>query len=260
MASGNLLIEKKDGVALLTINRPTVMNSLDNAVLDELQGAFENLGEDKSVRVIVLTGAGEKAFVAGADISAMSEFTVAQALAFARKGDKLVNFIGRLSKPVIGAVNGFALGGGLEMAMACDFVYASEKARLGLPEVSLGVMPGFGGTQKLARLVGRSRANEMIFTGNLLTAEEAKACGLVNAVFPAAELLERTMETARRIAGQGLIGVAYAKESVRSGLDMGEAEGMDHEALLFAALFATADQREGMRAFIEKRKPVFTGN
>ena len=260
MGFENLLIENNEGVALLTINRPAVLNSLDASVLDELQAAFEVLAQDALVRVIVLTGAGEKAFVAGADIAAMSELSVPQAHAFARKGDKLVNFIGRLPKPVIAAVNGFALGGGLELAMACDFIYASEKAKLGLPEVTLGVMPGFGGTQKLGRLVGRSLANEMIFSAKLLNATEAQACGLVNAVFPAGELLEKTLETAKKIAGHGLLGVASAKESVRIGLDMSEADGMDHEALLFAALFASADQREGMRAFLEKRKPAFSGN
>ena len=260
MENLNLLIENTEGVALLTINRPAVLNSLDEAVLDELQAGFESLALDPSVKVIVVTGAGEKAFVAGADIAAMAEFSVAWAHAFARKGGKLVNFIGQLAKPVIAAVNGFALGGGLELAMACDFIYASEKAKLGLPEVTLGIMPGFGGTQKLGRSVGRGLANEMIFTGKLLSASEALACGLVNAVFPAAELLEKTLETARKIAGHGLLGVASAKESVRSGLDMAEADGIAHEALLFAALFASADQREGMRAFIEKRKPVFTGN
>ena len=260
MAYQNLLIEIIEGVALLTVNRPAVLNSLDATVLDELQAAFESLADEALVRVIVMTGAGEKAFIAGADIAAMAELSVPQAHAFARKGDRLVNFIGRLPKPVIAAVNGFALGGGLEMAMACDFIYASEKAKLGLPEVTLGVIPGFGGTQKLGRLVGSNLAKEMIFTGKLLGATEAKECGLVNAVFPAAELLEKALETARKIAGHGLLGVAAAKESVRIGLDMAESDGMDHEALLFAALFATADQREGMRAFIEKRKPVFTGN
>ncbi len=259
MAYQNLLIDTNEGVALLTINRPQALNSLDASVLDELQAAFESLAADASVRVIVMTGAGEKAFVAGADIAAMAEMSVPQAHAFARKGDKLVNYIGRLAKPVIAAVNGFALGGGLEMALACDFAYASEKAKLGLPEVTLGIMPGFGGTQKLARVVGRGLANEMIFTGKLLGASEALACGLVNAVFPAGELLEKSLETAKKIAGHGLLGVASAKESVRIGLDMTEADGMEHEALLFASLFATADQREGMRAFIEKRKPVFCG-
>jgi enoyl-CoA hydratase len=235
------------------------MNSLDDQVLDELQAAFDTLGQDTTVKVIVLTGAGSKAFVAGADIAAMAEMTVPQALAFARKGQRLVNSIGRLAKPVIAAVNGFALGGGLEMAMACDFVYASENARFGLPEVTLGIMPGFGGTQKLSRLIGRSRANEMIFTGKMLSAAEAREWGIANAVFPADELLDRVMETARKIAGNGTLGVAHAKESVRSGLDMAEADGIDHEALLFAALFATADQREGMRAFLDKRKPAFSG-
>ena len=259
METANLLIENRDGVALVTINRPRAMNSLDDGTLDDLQAAFEALGRDGAVKVIVLTGAGSKAFVAGADIAAMSEMTVSQALAFARKGQRLVNTIGRLPKPVIAAVNGFALGGGLEMAMACDFAYAAETARLGLPETTLGIMPGFGGTQKLGRLIGRSRANEMIFTGKMLSAAEALAWGIVNAVFPAEELLDKAMETARRIAANGLVGVAYAKESVRSGLDMTEADGIDHEALFFAALFATADQREGMRAFLDKRKPEFFG-
>lgn len=259
MENRNLLVEIKDGVALLTVNRPAVMNSLDSSVLDDLQAAFESLGQDAAVKVIVLTGAGEKAFVAGADIAAMAEFTVPQALAFARKGDRLVNFIGQLAKPVIAAVNGFALGGGLELAMACDFIYASEKAKVGLPEVTLGIMPGFGGTQKLARLIGRNRANEMIFTGKMLNAADALEWGIVNAVFPAGELIDKTMETARKIAANGLLGIAHAKDSVRSGLDMAEADGINHEALLFSALFATADQREGISAFLEKRKPVFSG-
>ena len=155
-------------------------------------------------------------------------------------------------------MNGFALGGGLEMALACDFVYASENAKLGLPEVTLGVMPGFGGTQKLGRLIGRNRANELIFTGRVLSAAEAKEWGIVNAVFPAQELLEKTMETAVRIAGNGLIGVAYAKHAIKSGLDMGEADGMEYEAVLFGSLFATADQKEGMGAFLGKRKAAFS--
>jgi enoyl-CoA hydratase len=259
MEASNLLVEINEGVALLTVNRPAVLNSLDAAVLDELQGAFESLERDPAVRVVVVTGAGEKAFVAGADIAAMVDLTVQQAHDFASKGGRLMGFIGQMTKPVIAAVNGFALGGGLELALACDFVYASEKAKLGLPEVTLGIIPGFGGTQKLGRLIGRSRANEMIFTGKLLGAAEALALGLVNAVFPAGELLEKTLETARKIAGNGLIGVGYAKESVRRGLDMSEADGIGHEAVLFAALFATADQKEGMRAFIEKRKPSFSG-
>ena len=259
MENQNLLVENKDGVALLTINRPTVLNSLNSKVLDELLAAFEALSLDEAVKVIVLTGSGEKAFVAGADIAEMASCTAQQALGFARKGQHLVNFIGQLTKPVIAAVNGFALGGGLEMALACDFIYASENARFGLPEVTLGIMPGFGGTQKVGRLLGRNRANELIFTGKFLTAAEAREWGIVNAVFPAGELLGKAFETAAKIAGNGLLGVAHAKDAVRRGLDMGEADGMDYEAALFATLFATADQKEGMRAFVEKRKPVFTG-
>ena len=258
MENGNLLIENKDGVALITINRPKVLNSLDSSVLGDLHDAFTALGQDDAVKVVVLTGRGEKAFIAGADIAEMAAYSVPQALEFARKGQTLVNLIGQLAKPVIAAVNGFALGGGLEMALACDFVYASESAKLGLPEVTLGVMPGFGGTQKLGRLIGRNRANELIFTGRVLTAVEAKEWGIVNAVFPAQELLEKTMETAVRIAGNGLIGVAYAKHAIKSGLDMGEADGMEYEAVLFGSLFATADQKEGMGAFLGKRKAAFS--
>lgn len=256
----NLLIEIRDGVALVTVNRPKVLNTLHSALLDELLGSFAALSHDDEVKVIVLTGSGEKAFVAGADIAEMTDFNVQEALSFSRRGQQLVNLIGRMAKPVIAAVNGFALGGGMELALACDFIYASENAKLGLPEVTLGIMPGFGGTQKLGRLLGRNRANELIFTGRLLTAAEAREWGIVNAVFPAAELVARTIEAAGKIAGNGLLGVAHAKDAVRSGLDMAEADGMDHEAVLFAALFASSDQKEGMRAFAEKRKPAFSGS
>ncbi len=255
----NLKFEIADSVALLTINRPATLNSLDSSVLDDLLEAFTALDQDTAVKVVVLTGSGEKAFVAGADIAQMADYNVQQALGFARKGQHLVSAIGRMAKPVIAAVNGFALGGGLEMVLACDFAYASEKARFGLPEVTLGIMPGFGGTQKLARLIGRSRSNELIFTGRLLNAAEAKEWGVVNAVYPATELITKVMETARMIASNGMLGVAHAKDAVRSGLDMAEADGMNFESLQFAALFATADQKEGMHAFLEKRKPVYSG-
>ena len=260
MEDKNLLIENKDGVALLTINRPKALNSLNSALLDDLLAAFTDLGRDSEVKAIVLTGSGEKAFVAGADIAEMAEMTVQQAKEFSRKGQRLVNLIGQLSKPVIAAVNGFALGGGLEMALACDFAYASENAKVGLPEVTLGILPGFGGTQKLGRLIGRSRANELVFTGKMLNAVEAREWGIVNAVFPLAELVAKALETAARIAGNGLLGVAHAKDAIRSGLDMSETDGLNYESLHFGALFASADQKEGMRAFLEKRKPAFTGN
>jgi len=259
MGSENLLIDVRDNVALLTINRPKVLNALDADVLVDLLEAFRELERDQAVRVVILTGSGQKAFVAGADIAEMTGLNQPQALAFARMGQKLMNFIGTMAKPVIAAVNGFALGGGLELALACDFVYASENAKLGLPEVTLGVMPGFGGTQKLGRLIGRNRANEMIFTGRILNAVEAKEWGLVNAVFPSGELVAKTLETAGKIAGQGLLGVAHAKQAIKNGLDMAEPDGMDYEAVLFASLFATADQKEGMHAFLDKRKAAFTG-
>lgn len=259
MEEKNVLLENRDGVVLLTINRPQVLNTLNSEMLEDLMSAFEALSRDNGAKVVIVTGSGEKAFVAGADIAEMTEFNVQQALAFSRRGQQLMNFIGRMAKPVIAAVNGFALGGGMELAMACDFIYASEKAKLGLPEVTLGIMPGFGGTQKLGRLIGRNRANELAFSGRILTAADAREWGIVNAVFPAAELLPKAFETAGKIAGNGLLGVAHAKDAIRSGLDMGEADGIDHEAVLFAALFASADQKEGMRAFAEKRKPAFTG-
>lgn len=260
MEENSVLLENRDGVVLLTINRPHVLNTLNSRMLDDLLAAFEAVSRDNSAKVVVVTGSGEKAFVAGADIAEMTDFNVQQALAFSRKGQQLMNFIGRMAKPVIAAVNGFALGGGLELALSCDFIYASEKAKLGLPEVTLGIMPGFGGTQKLGRLIGRNRANELVFSGRIITAAEARELGIVNAVFPAAELLPRAIEAAGKIAGNGLLGVAHAKDAVRSGLDMCEADGIDHEAVLFAALFASADQKEGMRAFAEKRKPAFSAS
>lgn len=259
METQNLLVEKNNGIALVTINRPKAFNSLNSSVIAELQDLFEQLGQDEAVKVIVITGSGEKAFVAGADIAEMAEMNSQLALEFARTGQELVNLIGRLDKPVIAAVNGFALGGGMELALACDFIYASENAKMGLPEVTLGVMPGFGGSQKFARLIGRSRANELIFTGRHLAAGEAKEWGIVNAVYPAGELLAKTLETAAKIAGNGLIGVACAKQAIRRGLDMGEEDGMAYEALLFGSLFATSDQKEGMGAFLEKRTAVFSG-
>jgi enoyl-CoA hydratase len=260
MDKPNLLLELRDGVALLKINRPRQLNALNSAVIAELLEAFADLSRNQAVKAVVLTGSGSKAFVAGADIAEMTEMTAPQALDLARNGQRLMNAIGRMAKPVIAAVNGYALGGGMELALACDFIYASQDARVGLPEVTLGILPGFGGSQKLARLVGRNKANELIFTGRILTAAEAQEWGIVNAVFPAEELVEKAMETAAKICSNGPLGVAYAKQAVKTGLDMGEEDGMNYEALLFSTLFATADQKEGMRAFLEKRKANFTGS
>lgn len=252
-----LQTENSDGVATLTINRREAMNSLNSAVLAELECALYGLDLDVSVKVVVITGAGEKAFVAGADIKEMSEMSAFEGHAFGRTGQRVMLLIEKMKKPVIAAVNGFALGGGLELALACDFIYASEKAKLGFPEVGLGIMPGFGGTQNLSRLIGPNRANELIFSGRMITAEKAHAWGIVNEVFPPEELLAKTLETAREIAGKGTLGVACAKDAIANGLNMGKEDGFRYEAALFGVLFSTGDQREGMGAFLEKRKADF---
>lgn len=255
----NLLLETIDGIAVLTINRPESLNALTGEVVGELECALNGLAADRSVKVVIITGAGEKAFVAGADIREMAGMDSCQAHAFARCGQRALLLIGQMNKPVIAAVNGFALGGGLELALACDFIFASEKAKLGLPEVTLGVIPGFGGTQNLARLIGPNRARELIFTGRMLTADQAHAWGIVNQVLPAEELMPRTLETARLIARNGPLAVASAKEAVASGLNMTREDGIRYEASLFGLLFASQDQKEGMAAFVEKRRAIFRG-
>jgi enoyl-CoA hydratase len=255
----HLLLEKTAGVALLTIHRPRVLNALNREVLKELQDTLAVLEKDPQVKVTVLTGAGEKAFVAGADIAEMAGMEPSAALALARQGQQVLLAIERMTKPVIAAVNGFALGGGLELALACDFIYASENARFGLPEVTLGIMPGFGGTQNLARLIGPKRAAEMVFSGRTITAVKALEWGLINHILPADELLEETKKAALQIAANGSLGVAAAKDALVSGLNMSKEDGFRYESTLFATLFATADQKEGMSAFLDKRKPDFKG-
>lgn len=255
----NLLIETAGGIATLTVNRPQSLNALNSGVLKELECALYELEHDDSVKVLVLTGAGDKAFVAGADIKEMLDISAHQARAFALQGQRVMRFAEKMKKPVIAAVNGFALGGGLELALACDFIYASEKAKFGLPEVTLGVIPGFGGTQNLSRLIGANRANELIFTGKMITSQKACEWGIVNEVFAQADLLPKVLETAAAIARNGLLAVAYAKDAIANGLDMTKEAGFRYEASVFSILFATADQREGMEAFIEKRKAEFKG-
>jgi enoyl-CoA hydratase len=255
----NLLIETTGGIATLTINRPQSLNSLNSEVLGELECAFYQLELDAAVKVVVLTGAGEKAFVAGADIKEMAEMNCYEGHHFSLKAQRVMLAIEKMKKPVIAAVNGYALGGGLELALACDFIYASEKAKVGFPEVTLGVIPGFGGTQNLARLIGPNRANEMIFTGKIINAQKACEWGIVNEVCAPEELLAKAMETAGTIAQAGLLGVGYAKDAIANGLNMTKEDGFRYEASLFGVLFATADQKEGMRAFVEKRKAAFTG-
>lgn len=255
----NLLIDTSDGVTTLTVNRPQSLNALNSEVLGELECVLYELELDAAVKVVVLTGAGEKAFVAGADIKEMMAMSAYEGHGFALKGQRLMLFIQSMKKPVIAAVNGFALGGGLELALACDFIYASEKAKIGFPEVTLGIMPGFGGTQNLARLIGPNRANELIFSGRMIDARKASAWGIVNEVFAPEELLEKARETAAAIGRTGLLGVGYAKDAIANGLDMAKEDGFRYEAALFGVLFATEDQKEGMGAFVEKRKAEFKG-
>lgn len=254
-----LLIEAADGIATLTINRPQALNALTSDVLTELGRALDQLDSDPAVKVIILTGAGEKAFVAGADIKEMAAMTSYEGHQFACMGQHVLLAMAKMKTPVIAAVNGFALGGGLELALACDFIYAAAKAKLGFPEVTLGIMPGFGGTQNLSRRIGSGRASELIFSGKIITAEKALAWGIVNEIFAPEELMSKARETAAIIAGVGSLGVAYAKDAMVNGLNMTKEDGFRYEAALFGVLFATADQKEGMGAFIDKRKAVFRG-
>jgi enoyl-CoA hydratase len=252
-------IETDAGVTTITVNRREALNSLNSAVIAELECAFYECGLDSTIKAIVLTGAGEKAFVAGADIKEMSELTSFEAHDFARRGQRLMLLINRMRTPVIAAVNGYALGGGLELALACDFIYASEKAKFGFPEVGLGVIPGFGGTQNLARLIGPNKASELIFSGRIINAAKALEWGIVNELAAPEELMAKALATAREIVAKGTLGVSYAKDAIASGLDMSKEDGFRYEASLFGVLFATADQREGMGAFLAKRPAAFTG-
>ncbi|MFO0612972.1 MAG: enoyl-CoA hydratase-related protein [Polyangiaceae bacterium] len=252
-------IEIAERVATLTICRPEKLNALDPTIVRELTEAFGSLSASPAeVRAAILTGEG-KAFVAGADIAAMANMTSAEAKRFADAGHRLGATIEEAAFPVIAAVNGFALGGGCELALACDFIIASEKAKFGQPEVKLGVIPGFGGTQRLARRVGLGHARQLCFTGDILTADEAKAIGLVNAVVPADALLREAGAIASRIAAQGPLAVAAAKRVMLRGVDVPLPVANELEAQAFAQLFGSDDQREGMRAFIEKKQATFKG-
>jgi enoyl-CoA hydratase len=254
-----ILVDRDDHVVTITLNRADKLNALNEELLTELGRAVRDLMRDTSVRCAILTGAGEKAFAAGADIAAMSEMTAVQAKLFAELGHRVGHALEATHFPVIAAVNGFALGGGCELALACDFIYASDRARLGQPEVSLGILPGFGGTQLLARRVGAARARELCMTGDIVSAEDALRIGLVNAVVPHADLLPRVRDLAKKIAGKGPLAVAGIKRVVVRGADVPLATANELEATAFAALFGTHDQREGMRAFLEKRTPKFEG-
>lgn len=252
-------LEWDGAIAVLTINRPKALNALNAQAIRELQEGIAQVAANVDARAVIVTGAGEKAFVAGADIAEMAGYTTEQALAFATEGHKLGEGMAALGIPTIAAVNGFALGGGCELAMACDFIYASEKAKFGLPEVTLAVIPGFGGTQRLTRLVGRARAKELIFTGDMIDAAKAKEIGLVLEVVAPDKLMAHCKEVAGKIAKRGPFAIAQAKRVVDQGADVSLADGNALERQAFAMLFATSDQREGMKAFLEKRPAVFTG-
>jgi enoyl-CoA hydratase len=247
------------GITTLTVNRPKALNALDAATLRALSEALSGAALSTGLRCLILTGAGDKAFVAGADITAMARLTPRQARDFAELGHALGDALEALPVPVIAAVNGFALGGGCELALACDFIYAARTAKFGQPEVNLGVIPGFGGTQRLQRRIGIARARELIYTGEIISAEEGLRIGLVNRIFEPAELMSRARAAAAVIASKAPLAIADAKRAMKHGADIPLAEAHELERQLFAGLFATEDQREGMAAFTEKRAPIFRG-
>ena len=255
----NLLLEVENGIGIVTINRPKALNALNAATIYELDRMFTELETDDRVKVVILTGSGDKSFVAGADITEMQNMSAVEGRAWGRLAQAVFNKIENISKPVIAAVNGYALGGGCEIAMACDIRIASEKAKFGQPEVSLGIPPGFGGTQRLPRLVGRGRAKELLFTGDMIDAAEAYRIGLANKITAPEELLAAAKTMAQKIMSRAPIAVQVCKAAVNVGLDVDLASGVAYEAEVFGLCFATGDQKEGMAAFVEKRKPGFTG-
>lgn len=255
----NILVEEPEaGIVLIKINRPDKLNALSPEVFVDLKAATEQIAARDDVRVVILTGEG-RAFVAGADISAMVNFSMEEAQAYGQSGHDVMDAISALPVPVIAALNGFTLGGGLELALACDLIYASEKAKIGLPEVGLAIIPGFGGTQRLGRLIGWHAARELVFTGKTIGADDAKRLGLVLDVFTPETLLDSVLEIAKNIASRGPLAVKAAKDVMRKGSEMPLTEANATEVASFAGLWPSADRQEGMSAFVEKRAAVFTG-
>ncbi len=255
-----LLYSTDENIATITINRPDKLNALNGALLDELELLIDTIKADPQVKVVIITGAGEKSFVAGADISELARLSVTEAKTFALKGQRIFSKIEDLGKPVIAAVNGFALGGGCELALACHMRFASTNAFFGQPEVNLGTIPGYGGTQRLTRLVNTGRALELILGGDRISAQEALSIGLANKVFEKEELLYKTIEFAQKIASKPTMALGYAIEAVLAADDLNLDAGLDFEASLFALCAGTGDFKEGTSAFLEKRKPEFKGN
>ena len=255
----NLLIEKKDSLSIVTINRPDKLNALNSQTMDELKSIFTQLKNDDSISVVILTGSGGKAFVAGADISELNKLDMISGKEFAERGQEIFNLIENLDKPVIAAVNGFALGGGSELALSCHIRLASENAKFAQPEVNLGIIPGYGGTQRLTRLVNSGRAMEYILTGDMIDANEAFRIGLVNHVYPQADLLNKAVEMANKISGKAKHAIRLAVKAVNIADEVSSKEGQNYEATLFAICCGTEDAKEGTAAFLEKRKPKFLG-
>jgi enoyl-CoA hydratase len=259
MTFSNILFEKKNAIAYVTVNRPKVLNALNMATMEELRTAFHDIKNDKEIRVVIMTGAGEKAFIAGADIGELAKNDAVTAKEYTHRGQSVLNLIENLGKPVIACINGFALGGGCEIAMACTMRLASENAKLGQPEVKLGIIPGYGGTQRLPRLVGKGIAMQLLLAGEMISAQEAHRIGLVNEVVPAAELMARAEAIAAKIIANGPLAVQYTMEAVNKGMEMPLAEGLYLEAVLFGMACATEDKKEGTTAFLEKRQAQFKG-
>jgi enoyl-CoA hydratase/carnithine racemase len=255
----NILYQKRDSIAYITLNRPKVLNALSHQTFVDLRAAFEDARDDAAVRGVILTGAGDKAFIAGADISQLATVTAVQSEQSSRFGQEVLNLVENLGKPVIAAINGFALGGGCETAMACTIRVASETAKFGQPEVRLGLVPGGGGTQRLPRLVGKGRALQLILTGDMISAQEAHRIGLVNEVVPAAEVIPRSEAILKQIFANAPLAVQYSLAAVNNGLEISQSEGQALEAAFFGLCAGTEDKGEGTQAFMQKRAPQFQG-
>lgn len=259
MSYETIIVEKEDYLATITINRPKALNAINSQVLYDLEAAVKEVKADDAIKVVIITGAGEKSFVAGADITFMLPLSPHEGRFFSNLGERVLRSIELMEKPVIAAVNGFALGGGCELAMACDIRLAAENALFAQPEVGLGVIPGFGGTQRLPRLIGEGRAKELTYTCDNINAEEAYRIGLVNHIYPADQLMEQARKMAKKIASKAPLAVGYAKFAIGKGMQVDLDSGMSIESDMFGMCCATKDQKEGMGAFVEKRKPTFTG-
>src|SRR5215475_3213689 len=255
----NIIVQKKNAIAYVTVNRPKVLNALNMATMEELRAAFHDLKNDPGIRVVILTGSGEKAFIAGADIGELANNDAVSGKEYTHRGQNVLNLIENLGKPVIACINGFALGGGCEIAMACTMRLASENAKLGQPEVKLGIIPGYGGTQRLPRLVGKGIAMQMVLAGEMISAQEAHRIGLENEVTAPADLMPRAEAIAQKIIANAPLAVQYSLEAINKGLEMTQVEGLYLEATLFGLACATEDKKEGTTAFLEKRPAQFKG-